>query len=78
MEALIFYSLIQQKYINSKQKKLNCIHCVQETFQIISQLITWKTRLNRNVYDFSIDYNIIDASNIINTHKYLIKKHNIK
>ena len=26
-----------------------------------------------NVYDFSTDYNTIDASNIINIHKYLMK-----
>ena len=27
---------------------------------------------------FSVDYNIIDTSNITNIHKYLIKKHDIK
>ena len=37
-----------------------------------------KKGLNGNVYEFSVDYNIIDASNIINIHKYLIKKHDIK
>ena len=29
-------------------------------------------------YKFSVDYNIIDNSNIINIHKYLMKKHDIK
>ena len=33
-----------------------------------------KTRLNGNVYDFSVDYNVIDTSNIIDIHKYLMKK----
>ena len=39
-----------------------------------------ETELNRSVYDFSVGCNIIDASNIINIHKYLIKKewHSIK
>ena len=37
-----------------------------------------KTDLNRNVYDFSVDNNMIDTSNIIDIHKYLMKKHNIK
>ena len=37
-----------------------------------------KTELNSYVYDFSVDYNIIDNSNIVNILKYLIKKHNIK
>ena len=37
-----------------------------------------KTGLNGYVYEFSVDYNIIDTSNIINIHKYLMKKHDIK
>ena len=37
-----------------------------------------KTGLNGHVYDFRVDYNIIDTSNIINIHKYLMKKHDIK
>ena len=37
-----------------------------------------KTGLNGNVYEFSVDYNIIDTSNIINIHRYLMKKHDTK
>ena len=37
-----------------------------------------KTGLDGNLYDFFVDYNIIDTSNIINIHKYLMKKHDIK
>ena len=37
-----------------------------------------KTRLNGYVYEFSFDYNIIDTSNIMDIHKYLMKKHDIK
>ena len=37
-----------------------------------------KTGLKSYVYDFSVDYNIIDNSNNINIHKYLMKNHNIK
>ena len=33
-----------------------------------------KTGLNGYVYDFLVDYIIIDTSNIINIHKYLMKK----
>ena len=33
-----------------------------------------KTGLNGYVYEFSVDYNVIDTRNIINTHKYLTKK----
>ena len=34
--------------------------------------------LNGNVYDFSVDYNSIDKSDIFNSHKYLMTKNNIK
>ena len=34
--------------------------------------------LNGNVYDFSVDYNPIDKSDILNIQKYLITKKNIK
>ena len=38
-----------------------------------------KTVLNRWwVNEFSVGYNIIDTSNIINTDKYLMKKQDIK
>ena len=32
----------------------------------------------KNVYDFWVDYNAIDKSNILNTHKYLMVKNNRK
>ena len=37
-----------------------------------------KTGSNEYVYDFSVDYDIIDTSNIINIHKYSMIKHDIK
>ena len=37
-----------------------------------------KTRLNGYASNPSVDYNIIDTSKIIDIHKYLTKKHNIK
>ena len=37
-----------------------------------------KAGLNGYAYELSVDYNIIDASNVINIHKYLMKKHDIK
>ena len=37
-----------------------------------------KTGSNGYGYKFSVDYNIIDNGNIINIHKYLTKKHDIK
>ena len=37
-----------------------------------------KTGSNEYVYDFSVDYDIIDTSNIINIHKYSMIKPDIK
>ena len=33
---------------------------------------------NGNVYDLSVDYNSVDKSDILNIHKYLMTKNNIK
>ena len=37
-----------------------------------------RTGFNGYVSNFSVDYNVIGTSNIINIHKYLMKKHDIK
>ena len=37
-----------------------------------------KTRLNGYIYDFSVDYDAISFDDILDIHKYLIKKHGIK
>ena len=37
-----------------------------------------KTGLNSYLYDCYVDFDIIDNGNIINIHKCLMKKHNIK
>ena len=34
--------------------------------------------LNGNVYDFSVDYNFVDKSGILNINKYLMTKNNLK
>ena len=34
--------------------------------------------LNENLFDFSVDYNSFDKSDILNIHKYLMTKNNIK
>ena len=63
MEAIVFYLLMLQKYINSKQSSANNMK---------------KTRLNGCAYNFSVDYKTFDTSDIIDIHKYLMKKHNIR
>ena len=69
-----------QKYISSKQKNSEikkytlCLGNISKDFTAINMK---KTGINRYVYEFSVDYNIVDTSNIINIHKYLMKKHDI-
>ena len=66
----------QLKGKNSEIKKYHlCLGKISKDFFEDNMI---KTGLNGYVYDFSVDYNIIDTSNIINIHKYLIKKHDIK
>ena len=36
-----------------------------------------KTRLKGYVYDFSVDYNAIAVADILDIHKYLMKKNEI-
>ena len=33
-----------------------------------------RTGLNGYVYDFSVDYNVVDVDDIKNIHRYLLKK----
>ena len=33
---------------------------------------------SRKMYDFSVDYNSIDKSDILNIHKYLMTKNDVK
>ena len=48
-----------------------CLGNISKDFTAINMK---KSGLNGYVYEFSADYNIIDTSNIINIHKYLMKK----
>ena len=37
-----------------------------------------QTGLNRYMYDFLVDYGSVDVDNILNIHKYLMNKNNIR
>ena len=37
-----------------------------------------KTGLKEYVYDFSVDYNVVAVADILDIHKYLMKKHVLK
>ena len=52
-----------------------CLRSISDGF---SATESREVSLNRNEYDFSVDYNSIDESNILNIRKYLMIKNNIK
>ena len=51
-----------------------CLGSISNKFDYVdSKEVSFKG----NVYDFSVDYDVIDKSNILNTHKYLMIKNSI-
>ena len=51
-----------------------CLGSISNGFSAIKSR---EVSLNGNVYDFPVDYNSIDKSDILNIHKYLMNKNNI-
>ena len=54
---------------------LLCLGNISKDFSVDNMK---KTRLKGYVYDFSVDYNAIAVADILDIHKYLMKKHDIK
>ena len=54
---------------------LLCLGTISKNFSVDNMK---KSGLNGYVYDFSVDYNAIAVDDILDIHKYLMKKHNIK
>ena len=59
---------------NVKYPTRFCLGSVSDGF---SATESREVSLNGNVYDFSVDCNSIDKSDIVNIHKYLMTKNNI-
>ena len=82
MRARVFFCFnyknisIQSKDAEIKKYPL-CLGNISGDFSA-NNLKKKKTGLDGWVYGFSVDYRPFDTSNIIDLHKYLIKKHNIK
>ena len=51
-----------------------CLGNISEDFSVDN---TKKTGLNGYVYDFSVDYGAIAVDDILNIHKYLMRKNSI-
>ena len=81
MEVTVFLfvngtKIHQFKAKDSDMKRYSlCIGNISKDFSVDNMK---KTQLNGYVYNFSVDYNIIDTSNIIDIRKYLMKKHDVK
>ena len=52
--------------------------CLESICNGFSATESREVSLNGNMYDFSVDYNSIDKSDILNIHKYLMTKNNTK
>ena len=81
MEVTVFYWLMLQKYISSKQKILKlkkCPLCLGNISKDSTADNMKKAELNGYFYKVLVDYNIVATSNIIDIHKHLMKKHYIK
>ena len=78
MEQIVGYLLMVQRFINSKAKDSEivvtslCLRNISKDFSVDNMK---KTGLNRYVYDFTVDF--IADDDILDTHKYLIKKNNM-
>ena len=80
MEQIIIYLLTEQKFINSKQKTIEiaatplCLRDISKHWSVDNMK---KTRFTGYVYDFSVNYDAIAVDDILDIHKYLMKKNNI-
>ena len=82
MKVTVFYLLMPQKIyqFEGKSSEIKPQHplCLGNISKGFTANNMKKTGLNWYIYDFSVDYNIVDTSNITNIHKHLMKKHDIK
>ena len=72
--------MTQKKYqFKAKDSEIRayplCLGNISEDFYVNDMK---KTGLNRYVYDFSVGYDAITVDDILDNHKYLMKKHDIK
>ena len=84
METIIFLFANDAKIYSSKQFKAKDFKIKKNPLNLgnisggFATNNMRKRGLNGYVYHFSVDYRAFDTSNIINIHKYLMKKYGIK
>ena len=62
--------------VDNKNVNFPTQFCLRSISNGFSATKSREVSLNRNVYDFSVDYNSIDKSDISNIHKHLMTKNN--
>ena len=80
MEQTVIYLLMVEEFISLKQNtlKLRHIHfCLGNISKDFSVDNMKKTGLNGYVYDFSVNYDAIAVDDVLDIHKYLMKKNGI-
>ena len=63
---------------NNKNVNFLIQFCLRSISKGFSASESREVSLNENVYDFSVDYNSIDKSDMLKIHKYLMAQNNIK
>ena len=78
MEKIVIYLLTEIIKFKAKDSEIVttplCLVNISKDFSVDTMK---QTRLNRYVYDFSVDYDAISVDDILDIHKYLMKKNNI-
>ena len=63
---------------DNKNVNFPTLFCLGSRSDGFSNTESREVSLNGNVHDFSVDYNFIHKSDILNIHKYLMTKNNTK
>ena len=80
MEEIIIYLLMKQIILNLKQQIFKiaaiplCLGNISEDFSTVNMK---KTGLHGYVYDFSVNYDAIEVSDILDIHKLLMREWHI-
>ena len=76
--SYLFVNCIEMIKFKTKDSELDSnILCFENSSKDFSVNEMKKPGLYGTVYEFSVDYGVILVDNILNIHKYLIKKYNI-
>ena len=77
MEQIVIYLLMVQKLLKFKAKNSEIVAnplCLGNISKYFSVNNMKKTGLSGYVYDFSVDYDAMSVDDILEFHKYLMKK----